>query len=373
MGSVRREHENDRCSSIVIAAGGTGGHLYPAVALAKEFQRQQQETMITFIGSGKNLENTILAHEGFSVAHIEVKGMVGRGVWGGLQSLFLLPKAIWQSMKILRDRSAQLVIGTGGYFSPPVVFAAALLGIRRIIMEPNAIPGLANRVLGPIADRVFLAFESAGSYFNESKVRIVGTPVREEFFQEIPSVHSTAKKTLLVFGGSQGAKAINTAVVDALRTSSVLRHACTVIHQTGEPDHDRVSQAYEAEGIEAQVVPFLFDMPHVLKSADLVVSRSGAGTLAELAVCGKASILIPFPFATHGHQEKNARALESTGAALVILESALTGERLAHEIEMLFNNPDRLREMGERSLAGRNVDATQRMIQECQLLLNTAS
>ncbi len=357
----------------MIAAGGTGGHLYPAIALAKEFQKQQQETIITFVGSGKNLENSILAHEGFAVAHIDVKGMVGRGVWGGLQSIFLLPKAIWQSIKILRARSAQLVIGTGGYFSPPVIFAAALLGMRRIIMEPNAIPGLANRVVGPIADRVFLAFESARSYFDDSKVRIVGTPVREEFFLDNPSVRSNTQKRLLVFGGSQGAKAINTAVIDAFRRSSVLRQMCTVIHQTGEPDYDRVRMAYETADIKAEVIPFLFDMPQALKSADLVVSRSGAGTLAELTVCGKASILIPFPFATHGHQEKNARAMEATGAALVILESVLTGERLAHEIETLLNNPDRLQKMEDQSLAERNVNATQRMIQECQLLLNTAS
>ncbi|MGB0910600.1 MAG: undecaprenyldiphospho-muramoylpentapeptide beta-N-acetylglucosaminyltransferase [Nitrospirales bacterium] len=359
--------------SIVIAAGGTGGHVYPAVALAREFQRQQEEVMITFVGSGKKLESTILAHEGFTVAHIDVKGMVGRGAWGGMQSVLLLPKAIWQSMKILRARSANLVIGTGGYFSPPVVFAAALLGMRRIIMEPNAIPGLANRVLGPIADRVFLAFESAKSYFNESKVRIVGTPVREEFFREMEPTESPAQNTLLIFGGSQGAKAINTAVLEALQVSPVLRHTCSIIHQTGEADHERVRKTYEAAGIQAQVVPFLFDMPRVLKSADLVISRSGAGTLAELAVCGKASILIPYPHATHGHQEKNARSVEASGAASVLLESDLTGESLAHRIEMFLNNPDQLRKMGELSLAGRNVDATQRMIQECQLLLNTAS
>ena len=355
--------------NIVIAAGGTGGHLYPAVALAKEFQRQEQESMITFVGSGKSLENSILAHEGFAVAHIDVKGIVGRGIMGGLKSAFLLPKAVWQSMKILRARSADLVIGTGGYFSPPVIAAAALLGMRRIIMEPNAIPGLANRVLGPIADRVFLAFDSAKAYFNQSKVRIVGTPVREEFFHEDPKIQTNKKKTLLVFGGSQGAKAINTAVVEALSTSSVLRENFSVIHQTGDSDHKRVQSTYETSGIEAEVVPFLFDMPHVLKSADLVVSRSGAGTLAELAACGKASILIPFPFATHGHQEKNARAMEATGAALVILESDLTGIRLAQQIEILLNSPDRLREMGENSLAWRKVDATKLMIQECQLLM----
>ena len=357
----------------MIAAGGTGGHLYPAVALAKEFQRQEPETMITFVGSGKNLENSILAHEGFTVAHIDVKGIVGRGMWAALRSVLLLPKAIWQSMRILRARSADLVIGTGGYFSPPVVFAAALLGIRRIIMEPNAIPGLANRVLAPVADRVFLAFDSARTHFKKSKVRVVGTPVREEFFFDASKVPSSNKKTLLVFGGSQGAKAINTAVVEALSQSSILRESLSVIHQTGDTDYERVKMAYETAGIEAELFPFLFDMPQVLKSADLVVSRSGAGTLAELTVCGKVAILIPFPYATHGHQEKNARAVESTGAAVVILESDLSGENLAHEIEMLLSNPDRLREMGERSLSSRNVDATKIMTQECRQLIASSS
>jgi len=357
--------------NIVIAAGGTGGHLYPAIALAKEFKRQNPENMITFVGSGKHLENTILAHEGFAVAHIDVKGIVGLGVWGGIRSVLLLPKAIWQSMKILRDRSADLVIGTGGYFSPPVVFAAALLGIRRIIMEPNAVPGLANRVLGPIADRVFLAFDTAKEHFNSAKVRIVGTPVREEFFQKTEKRQDQQKKIVLVFGGSQGAKAINTAVVEALGVSSVLRDTCSFIHQTGVSDYERIQSAYEKSEFEVEVVPFLYDMPQVLKSADLVVSRSGAGSLAELAACGKPSILIPYPHATHGHQEKNARAVEATGAAAVILESELTGERLAQEIEQLLSQPERLEEMSAKSLDGRKVDATMLMIQECQHLMRS--
>ncbi|GJL66785.1 MAG: UDP-N-acetylglucosamine--N-acetylmuramyl-(pentapeptide) pyrophosphoryl-undecaprenol N-acetylglucosamine transferase [Nitrospirales bacterium] len=356
---------------IVIAAGGTGGHLYPAIALAKEFKRQNPEYMITFVGSGKHLENSILAHEGFAVAHIDVKGIVGLGVWGGVRSVLLLPKAIWQSIKILRDRSADLVIGTGGYFSPPVVFAAALLGIRRIIMEPNAVPGLANRVLGPIADRVFLAFDTAKNHFSSAKVRIVGTPVREEFFQETEKRQNQQKKIVLVFGGSQGAKAINTAVVEALGVSSVLRNTCRFIHQTGTSDYERVQSAYGTSGIDAEVLPFLYDMPQVLKSADLVVSRSGAGSLAELAACGKPAILIPYPHATHGHQEKNARAVEATGAAVVILESELTGERLAQEIEQLLSQPERLKDMSAKSLGGRKVDATMLMTQECQHLMRS--
>ncbi|WP_447969308.1 undecaprenyldiphospho-muramoylpentapeptide beta-N-acetylglucosaminyltransferase [Nitrospira sp. M1] len=357
--------------NIVIAAGGTGGHLYPAIALAKEFKRQDPETMITFVGSGKHLENTILAHEGFAVEHIDVKGIVGLGVWGAMRSVLLLPKAIRQSMKILRARSADLVIGTGGYFSPPVVFAAALLGLRRIIMEPNAVPGLANRVLGPIADRVFVAFDSAKGHFNSTKVRIVGTPVRDEFFQEAVQNPERHKKTIVVVGGSQGAKAINTAVADAIRTSSVLRDTCVLIHQTGASDYERIMSLYGTSEGDVEVVPFLYDMPQALKSADLVVSRSGAGTLAELAACGKPSILIPFPYATHGHQEKNARAVEAMGAASVILESELTGERLAHELETLLSHPERLSEMSVQSLACRKVDATMLMIQECQHLMRS--
>ncbi|GJL53764.1 MAG: UDP-N-acetylglucosamine--N-acetylmuramyl-(pentapeptide) pyrophosphoryl-undecaprenol N-acetylglucosamine transferase [Nitrospirales bacterium] len=357
--------------NIVIAAGGTGGHLYPAIALAKEFTRQVPETMITFVGSGKHLENSILAHEGFVVEHIDVKGIVGLGVWGGLRSVLLLPKAIRQSMKILRARSADLVIGTGGYFSPPVVCAAALLGVRRIVMEPNAVPGLANRVLGPIADRVFVAFDSAKDHFNRTKVRMVGTPVREEFFHADAPKPDHRKKTVLVVGGSQGAKAINTAVADALQTSSVLRETCAVIHQTGASDYERVRSLYGNSEGDVDVVPFLYDMPQALKSVDLVVSRSGAGTLAELAACGKPSILIPFPYATHGHQEKNARAMEATGAASVILESELTGERLAYELEMLLSHPERLHDMSLQSLACRQVDATRLMIQECQDLMRS--
>ncbi|MDR4500465.1 MAG: undecaprenyldiphospho-muramoylpentapeptide beta-N-acetylglucosaminyltransferase [Nitrospirales bacterium] len=356
--------------NIVIAAGGTGGHLYPAIALAKEFQRQDRENMVTFIGSGKQLENSILAHEGFSVAHIHVKGIVGRGLWASLKNVCLLPKAVWQSMKILRDRSADLVIGTGGYFSPPVVCAAALLKIRRIIMEPNAVPGLANRVVGPIADRVFLAFDGAKHYFHEAKVRVVGTPVREEFFRETTARQQGGKDTLLVFGGSQGAKAINTAVIDALKASSIMRETFAVIHQTGEVDHERVKAAYASSGVDVEVVPFLYDMPQVLQAATLVVARSGAGTLAELAVCGKPSILVPYPHATHNHQEHNARAVEQTGAAVVILEAELTGQRLAHEIERLMSHPERLGEMGAKSFAGRKVDATALMIQECRDLMN---
>ena len=355
--------------NIVIAAGGTGGHLYPAVALAKEFQQQDPESMITFVGAGRHLEESILTHEGFALARINVKGIVGQGIWGTLRALFLLPHAIWKALRLLKEKGTDLVVGTGGYFSPPVVLAAWLLGVYRVILEPNAMPGLANRVLGPLANRIFLAFEQAKTYFNPSKVRIVGTPLRQEFSHAGSFSASGKLKTLLVFGGSQGARAINTAMGEALQNSRILRQDLHIIHQTGFDDHARMQTLYEEVGVDAEVVPFLYDMPQVLRAADLVIARSGAGTLAELAVCGKPAILIPFPHATHGHQEKNARAAEAEGAAIVILQSELTGGRLVQDIEGFLNHPEHLKAMAERSFARRITDATARMVEECQHLL----
>lgn len=355
--------------NIVIAAGGTGGHVYPAVALAKEFQQQDPATVVTFVGAGRHLEESILSHEGFPVAHINVRGLVGRGGWEAIHALMLLPPAIWKALRLLRAKGTDLVVGTGGYFSPPVVMAAWLLGICRVILEPNAMPGMANRALGPLANRIFLAYEQARTYFNPSKVRVVGIPVRKEFGVADFFSPSGKLNTLLVFGGSQGAKAINTAIMETLRLSRSIRENVHIVHQAGTDDHERVQAFYTDAGIAAEVVPFLFDMPKVLKAADLVIARSGAGTLAELAVCGKPAILIPFPHATHGHQERNARAVEAAGAAVVIPQSELTGTRLAQEIESLLNSPDRLKSMAESSFAGRVTNATARMVQECQQLL----
>ena len=354
--------------NILIAAGGTGGHLYPAVALAKEFQEKDPETVITFVGAGRHLEESILAHEGFSVVHINVKGIVGRGGVRAMGALFLLPQAIWKALGILQSKGTDLVVGTGGYFSAPVLLAAWVLGICRVILEPNSMPGMANRVSGPLANRIFLAFEQARAYFNPSKVRIVGTPVRKEF-SETDFSPPGGLKSLLVFGGSQGAGAINTAMGEALRLSPILLRTLHIVHQTGFDDHERMRTLYAEAGIDAEVIPYVYDMPKVLKAADLVIARSGAGTLAELAMCGKPAILIPFPHATHGHQEQNARAVEATGAAKVILQSTLTGSRLAQEIEWFLNHPDRLLRMAESSFSRRITNATARMVQECQLLM----
>jgi len=356
---------------IVIAAGGTGGHMYPAIAYAKAFQQHDPGGHILFVGTGKAVEEKILRQEGFPVEALQVEGVVGRRALSMLRAFWLLPQAIRRAIQILRSEKADLVIGTGGYFSPPVVFAAWLLQIPRVLLEPNAFPGLANRVLGPLANRILLSFESAKSFFPSSKVRIIGTPVRQAFVLDHPPVPPQRVAHLLIFGGSQGAQAINSAMLEAVERSSMIRESVTVTHQTGVDEFEHVRQGYEARGMQVDVQPFLYDMPKELAKADLVICRAGASTLAELAAYGKASILIPFPQATHNHQEMNARAMEESGAARMLRQSDLNGQRLAEEIERMMRDIPALQTMARRSWEARNIHATEQMIGECLALVQS--
>lgn len=354
---------------MVIAAGGTGGHFYPAIALAEEFRRRDASTSVILIGTGRVLEKMMMEETDIRIVPLEVRGVVGQGISASLQALLLVPAAIGKAMRLLRSTQVDLVIGTGGYTSPPIVIAAWLLGIKRVLLEPNAIPGFANRVLGPLVNRVFVSFEQALSYFNPKKSKIVGAPIRQAFVN-LPSVEpSGAVKTLLVCGGSQGAMAINTAVIDAVKVSNCLRTELTVIHQTGMADFERVKKAYRGVDAKVEVVPFVKNMAKVLWTVDLVVSRCGALTLAEIAACGKPSILIPFPASTHRHQEHNARAIEQAGAGLMILQSELTGPRLAQIVEMLASNQEQMRSMAEKSLGLRKIDSTEVTVNECEQLV----
>ncbi len=358
--------------TIVIAAGGTGGHLYPAIALAREFMRRDASAQILFVGTARGIESRVLAHEGFELVLITAKPVMGKGVLDVLQGLLAVPIGIRQSLRILKQRRANLVIGVGGYTSPTMLTAAALKGIARVILEPNAYPGLANKAVAPFAQRVFLAFESAGASFDRRKVRVVGTPVRQEFF--VPSSKSGELsehrgRHLLIFGGSQGAKAVNSAVLEGLALLHGRLPGLTITHQTGEGDFERVNAAYHERGLQATVVPFLYDMPAVLRAADLVVARSGAMTIAELTACGKAAVLIPLPTAIYDHQVKNAREMEAAGGAIVLPQAGLNGTKLVETIAAVLSNPDRLREMQQKSLKMRRRDAAEAIVKECYTLM----
>ncbi|MBM4127036.1 MAG: undecaprenyldiphospho-muramoylpentapeptide beta-N-acetylglucosaminyltransferase [Nitrospira sp.] len=359
--------------TIVIAAGGTGGHLYPAVALAREFQRRNSSSRILFVGTERGIESKVLAHEGFELLLITAKPVMGKGVVSVLQGLLSVPVGLWQSLCILRKHRADLVIGVGGYTSPTMLVAAALRGIRRVILEPNAYPGMANKAVAPFAQRIFLAFDSAADLFDRSKVRVVGTPVRQEFLAlSEPNEATTSGGScvhLLIFGGSQGAKAINSAVLDGLVALTARLPHLAITHQTGEADYRRVQEVYEKLGVRAKVTPYLYDMPTVLRSADLVVARAGAMTIAELTACGKPAILIPLPTAIYDHQMKNARAMEAAGGAIVLPQADLTGSTLSDSITAMVQDPSRLQTMSAKSRAMRRIDAGKAIVRECYALM----
>ena len=359
--------------TIVIAAGGTGGHLYPAVALAREFLRRNAATEVLFVGTSRGIESKVLAHEGFPLELITANPVMGKSLRETVRGLLSVPAGLWQSLRILRRHRADLVIGVGGYTSPAMVTAAAMKGIARVILEPNAYPGMANKVMAPFAQRIFLAFDSAAAAFDRRKVRVVGTPIRREFLTHVDGAtrlsSDDAGPRLLIFGGSQGARMINSAVVEGLASLKERMPDLAITHQTGEADHGRVSEAYRLAGVNADVVPFLYDMPKALRAADLVVARAGAMTIAELTACGKPAILIPLPTAIYDHQMKNARAIEAAGGALVLPQSDLTGARLGETIIDLFNDPRRMQTMREKSWGMRRTDAAERIVRECYALM----
>jgi UDP-N-acetylglucosamine--N-acetylmuramyl-(pentapeptide) pyrophosphoryl-undecaprenol N-acetylglucosamine transferase len=361
---------------VIIAAGGTGGHLYPGVALAREFERQVPGSEAIFVGTTRGLETKVVPKEGFELMTIAARGVMGKGTGGAVQGLAMVPLGVAQCLAVCRQRRPDLAIGVGGYTSPPLILAAFLLGIKRVIVEPNVHPGMANRALSPIANLVFVSFADTAPYFGSGKTRIVGTPIRREFLEVLVADSEAKGRTVLVLGGSQGARSINRAMVVALPALIAAHPDLRVIHQTGERDYEDVACAYRSyrtanpSPAQIEAVPFLYDMPRVFRQADLIVSRSGATTVAEITACGKPAILIPFPHAVHGHQERNARVLERAGAAQVIVDARLScGDVLANAISALLARPDRLREMERCSKTLGQADAAQQVVAACRELV----
>ncbi|MBI3596896.1 MAG: undecaprenyldiphospho-muramoylpentapeptide beta-N-acetylglucosaminyltransferase [Nitrospirae bacterium] len=360
---------------IVIAGGGTGGHLFPGVALAHEFQRQRPGTGILFIGTARGLETKIIPREGFDLRLIPIGGWVGQKGLRKIKTLLQLPAGLWRSWRILREVRPDLVIGVGGYASGPVVAMAGVMRLPRVLVEPNAVPGLTNRLFGPWVDRIYLSFEETQHWFKDraapGSIRVFGNPVRRDILSagDRPSEKSR-KATLLVMGGSQGSRALNRVMIEALTGLDALKAEIRIIHQSGEKDAEWLRKGYSERGFNAVVTPFLSPVSEAYRTADLVICRSGATTVAELTACGLPAILIPFPFATHGHQEKNARALAGGGAAELILERDLTGERLAKTITALLAQPARLERMSEQSRRLGRPDAAEKIVNDCLQLIS---
>jgi UDP-N-acetylglucosamine--N-acetylmuramyl-(pentapeptide) pyrophosphoryl-undecaprenol N-acetylglucosamine transferase len=333
---------DSRPASFVMAGGGTGGHVMPALAVARELRARGHA--VRFIGTRRGLEAKLAPAEGFPIEWIEIGGLNRVGLRKALVTLAELPFSVWTASRMLdRDRPAA-VFSMGGFVAGPVLLAALWKRVPVVVMEPNAIPGFTHRKLARFVARALVSFPETARWFPESLTEVTGMPVREEFFA-LP-VRPTGKKlTVLITGGSQGSRTLNRAAQESwpLWGHTPVR----LIHQTGPHAHGQLAPGFHASGIDGEISPFLADMPAAFASADIVVSRAGMSTVSELAAAGKPSILVPLPTAADQHQLRNAEAMERIGAARMVLDAEFSGQRLVEEVSRLSQNPDLLHGMGE--------------------------
>lgn len=335
---------------VLIAAGGTGGHIYPGIAVAQEIMRRDPSSKVRFVGTERGLETRLVPQAGFELSLIDSAGLKNVRLVARMKGFAVLPKSFVSAWQVIRQFQPDVVVGAGGYVSGAVVLMAAFTNRPTLVMESNALPGLTNRVLARFVDRAAVSFEQALPYFR-GKAVVTGNPVRREFFEIPPKQREDGRLSLLVFGGSQGARAINEAMMAALPKLKTATVVLQIKHQTGTADFERVKAAYLSEGWgeHAEVQSYIDNMVADFAAADLVICRAGATTTAELIAAGKASIMIPFPFASDDHQRKNAEALQDAGAGRMILQEHLSGERLAKEIRELAQAPQLVDQMEESS------------------------
>jgi UDP-N-acetylglucosamine--N-acetylmuramyl-(pentapeptide) pyrophosphoryl-undecaprenol N-acetylglucosamine transferase len=327
---------------VVIAGGGTGGHLYPGIAVARELLRRSPESVVSFAGTARGIESRVLPREGFQLDLLRSAGLKGTSAAGWLRGAALLPLSALDAWRIVSRRSPDVVIGVGGYSSGPIVLVAALRRVPTMLLEQNAVPGVTNRTLARVVKAAAVTFETTATYFGR-RAFVAGNPVRPEFLAGggAPDERRAGPARILIFGGSQGAHAINVAMVEAAPRLAARPGRVAITHQTGERDLELVRDGYRRAGLEARVEPFLFTMDREMTAADLVVCRAGATTIAELTAAGRPAVFIPLPTAADDHQRRNAEVLAAAGAAELIEQKDLTGERLAARIVALAGDDAR--------------------------------
>lgn len=331
-------------TTFVMAGGGTGGHVIPAIAVARELRNRGHQ--VRFIGTRRGIEAKLVPAADFPIEWIEIGGLKRVGLIKTLETLAELPFSIWQAGRMLDRANPAAVFSMGGYVAGPVLLAALWKRIPVVVMEPNAIPGFTHRKLARFAARALVSFPETARWFPEGQTRVTGMPVREQFFA-IPPKPRGDVLTILITGGSQGSRTLNRAAEQSwpLWSAALPGTKIRLIHQTGKSAYEELAGKFRAAGMNGDVYPFLNDMPAAFAEADLIVSRSGMGAVSELAVAGKPSILIPFPGASDQHQLKNAQALEQAGAARLVTDADWTGERFVREVALLLEHPDRLGKM----------------------------
>ncbi len=359
---------NEQNIRLLLTGGGTGGHLFPAVATAQEFKAQLPDTEVLFVGTRRKMDSKSLGAYGFTSASIRCYGLKGKNPLELLKALAVLPLSYLQALLIIRRFKPDIIFGVGGYVTGPVIMAGKNLGVPVIIHEQNSVPGLANRKLGRIADKVCLSLPGSGTEFPAEKILYTGNPVRSNILrlaEEAPP-RKSEKRTLLILGGSQGAQAVNTVVTEALcaMADTELQHM-KVIHQTGDRDEEQVKNVYRQRGVDAEVAGFFTQMHEIYAQVDLLVSRAGATTLSEIAVLGKPAILIPYPSAADNHQEKNGHYYVSGGGAVQFRQKELTAKQLGETILQLINNEQQLHAMGAAMKRLAFPDAAKRIVACC--------
>ena len=340
---------------VVIAGGGTGGHLFPALAVAGELKRLRPDLALSFVGAGRALEKRVIEKAGFTARSIKVKPLAGQGPAARLKSLALLPGAVLSARRLLKELKPKLVLAVGGYAAFPLGLAAWLSGVPLAVQDQNAAPGMTNKYLGKLAKKVFISFEAAAGWFPGGKTELTGNPVRAELLEKARELAKTrtdpAKRfNLLVLGGSQGARSINRAMAGALEYLEDKKDVLFITHQSGERDQKETAEAYEKTGVPHKVTAFIGDMGKAYAEAHLVLCRSGAGTVTELCAVGRAAVLVPYPFAAGDHQTKNAAAMVESGAGILLPDKQLSGHSLARLLADFIRTPGDLAWMESRAL-----------------------
>jgi UDP-N-acetylglucosamine--N-acetylmuramyl-(pentapeptide) pyrophosphoryl-undecaprenol N-acetylglucosamine transferase len=350
---------------VLIAGGGTGGHLYPGIALAREIRRRDPSAAVTFVGTATGVEARVVPREGFPLALIRVAGLKGTSGITRIKGFAVLPLAALDAWRLVSRFRPDVVVGVGGFASGPVLLLAALRGYPTMLLEQNALPGITNRLLARVVRAAAVTFDEALAFFPGTGF-VTGNPVRPEFFLDTKEandrfVSPRYAARVLIFGGSQGAHAINVAMVEAATRLATADPAVAITHQTGERDLDLVRDGYRRAGLEARVEAFLYEMDREMTFADLVVARAGATTLSELAAARRPAILVPLPTAADDHQRKNAEVIARAGGAEVIEQRELTGPRLADAILALARDPARRERMAAAIQAFARPDAAARI------------
>ncbi len=350
----------------VMAGGGTGGHVIPAIAVAREVEKLGHTAL--FVGTERGVESRLVPGAGFRLELIRVGGIKGLGMARRVSSAFRLVSETLSQIRRFAEWRPAAVFSMGGYVAGPPALAALMRGVPLVVMEPNAVPGFTNRRIARWVKRALISFEETRKYFPEGRTEVTGLPVRDEFFR-LPARAESEAMTILITGGSQGSRTLNNAARESWRHFRDSGLPVTIIHQTGTKMYDELAREFAASGLQGEVKPFIDDMPAAFAQADLVVCRSGAGAVSELAAAGKPSILVPFPFAADNHQLRNAQAFEREGAAMLALDSEWTGERFFASVRELYQDRGRLESMGE---AARRLAHPGAAARAAQILLEEA-